>query len=64
MRNPYILVRHGFSEANEKGIITSSPAVAVEKYGLTAKGRDQARRFRSSLEKLSVHDTKFITDST
>ncbi len=32
-------MRHGESEANEKGIIISSPLVGVSRYGLTEKGR-------------------------
>lgn len=42
-------MRHGESEANERGIIISSPLVGISRYGLTSIGRDEvlksARRF-------------------
>lgn len=41
LRNRYFVLRHGQSEANQLGLIASSPAVAVEQYGLTDHGRQQ-----------------------
>lgn len=47
MKNCYILLRHGESQANVQQIISSSPAIATKQHGLTLKGRDQGnnRRF-------------------
>lgn len=39
LRHRYFVLRHGESEANVAGIITSDPEVGTKKYGLTAKGR-------------------------
>jgi len=51
LNNTYFLMRHGESEANAEKIIVSDPAVGVERYGLTEKGRAEVRegaaRFRS-----------------
>lgn len=40
-RNGYLLLRHGHSEANERGIIASTLENAGDAFGLTAKGRGQ-----------------------
>lgn len=44
LRNNYYLLRHGESEANIAGLITSDPAVCINNYGLTEKGRVQVTR--------------------
>jgi probable phosphoglycerate mutase len=42
--NQYYAMRHGHSEANAAGIIVSDPALGVDQYGLTTKGRRQVER--------------------
>ena len=44
-------MRHGTSEANEQGIITSLPEHALDGYGLTAKGLEQARGAAEAVRK-------------
>jgi glucosyl-3-phosphoglycerate phosphatase len=41
LRNNYVVLRHGESEANERGIIISEPAKGIKDYGLTVHGRKQ-----------------------
>lgn len=41
MKNRYILMRHGESLANRKGLIVSKAENALAAYGLTARGADQ-----------------------
>lgn len=43
MKNRYLLMRHGESQANRANLIISDPAVGCRLYGLTARGRQQAR---------------------
>lgn len=43
LANVYLGQRHGESLANAQGIIISDPARGVAGYGLTARGREQAR---------------------
>jgi probable phosphoglycerate mutase len=43
LRNRYLGLRHGQSEANQAGIVLSSPAAGIPFYGLTAAGREQVR---------------------
>lgn len=40
-RNGYLLLRHGHSQANERGLIASTLDNAGDAFGLTAKGRGQ-----------------------
>lgn len=49
LRNAYFGLRHGQSEANVEGIISSDPAVGTVKHGLTMEGRLQARRAATRL---------------
>mmetsp|Transcript_24604 Transcript_24604/g.72371 ORF Transcript_24604/g.72371 Transcript_24604/m.72371 type:complete len:236 (-) Transcript_24604:88-795(-) len=42
-RNEYYLLRHGESLANVEGVISSSPAVAVDNHGLSVNGKQQAK---------------------
>ncbi|CAI7891259.1 unnamed protein product [Closterium sp. NIES-53] len=53
LRNRYVLLRHGRSLANERGLIVSSlvNGVAAE-YGLAAEGRQQAQRAGRQLKEL------------
>ncbi len=43
LHNRYFVMRHGHSLANEQGIIVSDPKNGVESYGLTEKGKQQAK---------------------
>lgn len=43
MNNTYYLMRHGESQANKANLIISDPEVGCRLYGLTGKGREQAR---------------------
>lgn len=40
-RNHYLLMRHGHSQANEQGVIISSPARGLNAFGLSSKGERQ-----------------------
>ena len=39
--NRYLLMRHGHSEANARGIIISTPARGLAHFGLSRQGEDQ-----------------------
>ncbi len=41
LHNTYYGLRHGESYANLSRIIVSNPAIGINKYGLTSKGREQ-----------------------
>lgn len=43
LHNYYYVMRHGHSLANEQGIIVSDPKNGLENYGLTEKGKQQAK---------------------
>ena len=49
LRNRYFALRHGQSESNLEGVISSAPAVGTTKHGLTAEGRLQARQSATKL---------------
>lgn len=49
LKNRYFGLRHGLSEANVAGIISSDPAVGTKIHGLTPHGRIQARRAATAL---------------
>jgi len=40
-RNRYLLMRHGHSQANQQGVIVSSPARGLTDFGLSALGEEQ-----------------------
>ncbi len=44
LHNTYHIMRHGESEANQAGLIISSPAKGIARYGLTEKGRAMAEK--------------------
>jgi hypothetical protein len=44
-RHRYIAVRHGQSEANVAGVVSSDPAVATVEHGLTALGEVRPSRY-------------------
>ena len=50
VRNTYFLVRHGESEANAQGIISSDPERGCITHGLTAKGVKQAEAAGDALK--------------
>ncbi|NAW35105.1 histidine phosphatase family protein [Halomonas alimentaria] len=39
--NRYLLIRHGHSQANQQGVIISSPEQGIAGYGLSCRGREQ-----------------------
>jgi probable phosphoglycerate mutase len=49
LTNRYFLMRHGESEANLEGIISSDPSVAIANHGLTSLGQKQAEDSSRSL---------------
>ncbi len=40
-KNSYLIMRHGESDANVKGLIVSDPAIGCERFGLTPQGSQQ-----------------------
>jgi len=42
--NHYLMVRHGESTANVRGLVVTDPSVGCSNYGLTQKGKDQAEQ--------------------
>ncbi len=40
-KNSYLIMRHGESEANAKGVIVSDPSIGCERFGLTQQGSQQ-----------------------
>jgi probable phosphoglycerate mutase len=56
MKNRYFLMRHGESQANKQRLIISDPATGCKLYGLTAKGREQAKESvaKSGLSKHTI----------
>ncbi|HSP56848.1 MAG TPA: histidine phosphatase family protein [Halomonas sp.] len=42
--NRYLLMRHGHSQANERGLIISDPRQGLSDYGLSRSGEDQLAR--------------------
>lgn len=47
LQNHYLLVRHGHSQANEAGIIVSTPAHGCAYYGLSTLGEQQMHKLVS-----------------
>lgn len=62
LKNRYIAFRHGHSEANKLGIISSDMSYAVSTHGLTKLGREQVQ---ASAEKLRpmLRDKRIIITS-
>ena len=56
LKNRYFALRHGQSESNLEGVISSAPAVGTTKHGLTAEGRLQARQSATKLLDLVGRD--------
>lgn len=52
MRNTYYLMRHGWSESNEQHVIACSPEGSLEGFGLTEKGRNQAKQAAEAFSKI------------
>jgi HAMP domain-containing protein len=55
MKYRYYAMRHGQSEANHQGILMSDMVHAVERYGLTAKGIEQAKKAGENLSISKEH---------
>lgn len=53
LSNRYVALRHGQSEANVQGIISSEPSVATMQHGLSATGREQAEKAALALIELA-----------
>jgi probable phosphoglycerate mutase len=49
LRNRYLCVRHGESEANVAGLVSSDPGVSTLEHGLTPTGLAQAREAASAV---------------
>jgi broad specificity phosphatase PhoE len=70
LRNRYLALRHGHSEANEQSIIISDPEVGTRSYGLTATGREQVKTtlkatLKATLQSLPAElDTRTIIVSS
>lgn len=58
-KNRYFIVRHGQSQANVTGTVSSTPALSIPIHGLTDLGKEQAIAAASKLETMissSYHD--------
>lgn len=51
LKNRYFIMRHGESEANAQGLITSDPDVCLKKYALTERGA------RTVFQTIKKHDS-------
>lgn len=65
LRNRYLVLRHGQSQANELGLIASSPETAVAGFGLTEVGRQQVaaeieRNIRTLASIAAVFSSDFL----
>ncbi|MFG0287059.1 MAG: histidine phosphatase family protein [Rhodopirellula sp. JB044] len=60
-RNRFFVLRHGQSEANEQSLIASCPTIAVERYGLTTKGREQVHESISQQHEALKRATRIYT---
>jgi len=56
MKNRYYIVRHGRSEANQKKIIVSDPAIGTMAYSLTEEGRQEVQSAISEMIERGVFD--------
>jgi len=65
LKNRYVGLRHGESEANLLGVISSDPLVGSTTHGLTSEGKAQARRAATSLLDIvgreRVNDIVFVS---
>ena len=61
LRHTYVALRHGQSEANVAGLISSDPAIATVTHGLTPTGRAQALSSVALLAALPVTKCIFLT---
>ena len=62
LKNTYYLMRHGQSTGNVKHIIVSDPKNGVPHYGLTAKGKQQAREYISKNKDLDKETIIYSSD--
>ena len=63
MNNRYFLMRHGESEANKNDLIISDPKTGCQRYGLTERGKEQARE-SAEQSKLGKETLIFASDFT
>ena len=61
MARPLFILRHGRSQANERGLIASTMASAGEAFGLTAEGREQVRSSVIAQQSLFVAPTLILS---
>ncbi|MSU76135.1 histidine phosphatase family protein [Patescibacteria group bacterium] len=62
LKNRYFILRHGESESNVLGINVTDPAVGLEQYGLTDKGRQQVERSLKAFPKTKQPIQIFTSD--
>ncbi len=60
LKNTYVLMRHGTSLANDEGIILSDPKKGVSGYGLSATGKEEARRSAQKAKEAGMLDASVI----
>lgn len=64
LNNEYYVLRHGKSEANEKGIITSDPSEGKSSYDLVKEGKNQVRdKVKNFLKQNHLSDKTIIISS-
>jgi len=64
LKNQYFGLRHGRSEANEKGIIISHPDNGIPYYGLVEKGKKQVEKSVSLAKQQGILDENIIIISS
>ncbi|BCS95328.1 hypothetical protein DSLASN_09600 [Desulfoluna limicola] len=57
--NRYFILRHGHSQANEKGIIVSSPENGIGNWGLSEQGKEEVTRSMEQAVKDGLFDQRF-----
>lgn len=64
LHNQYFGLRHGKSEANEKGIIISHPDNGILYYGLVEEGKEQVKKSVSHAKKQGIlHENILVISS-
>jgi glucosyl-3-phosphoglycerate phosphatase len=61
-KNRYYAFRHGESLANVEGIIVSDPVIGCERYGLSARGREQVRVNVNGCDAFDCHTRVISSD--
>lgn len=60
LRNRYFGLRHGQSQANEQGLIVSSPGVGVRNFGLTQAGKDAVEACQLPSGEKQIYSSDFL----